>query len=101
VGDEILWRFQGPLGQVVDVNYTLEWEGDGSCWAYFDLSGYEAQEAVGEWRVTVYINGVETAEEVFTVEALVGLLWWAPFLGLGGIALLVAGLLLLIRRLRR
>ena len=101
VGDEILWRFQGPVGQVVDVNYTLEWSGGGSCWAYLDLTSYKTQEAVGEWTVTVYINGMEASSDVFTVEALGGLVWWGPFLGVSGIALFMAILLLLIRRLRR
>jgi len=81
-GDEVEWLFEGPDGIESRASYTLELEGDQSCYTCFDLNDYENVEMEGDWKITVYLNGEEALTEYFTVEPLAGLLWWGPFVGL-------------------
>lgn len=89
-GDEVKWLFQGPDGIESRASYTLEQEGDQSCYTGFDLNDYENVPMEGDWKITVYLNGEEALTEYFTVEPLTGLLWWGPFVGLLIILLIVA-----------
>ncbi len=82
-GDQITWLFEGPHGIESREIYTLEQEGDQSCYTCFDSNDYdEIIEMEGDWKITVYLNGEEALTEYFTVEPLTGLLWWGPFAGL-------------------
>lgn len=81
-GDEISWVFQGPNAINEEFAYTLEWDGEGYCWAPLDLNDYNLEDAVGDWSVTVYINGLNVFTDNFTVEPLGGLIWWSPLIGL-------------------
>jgi len=89
-GDEVYWLFQGPNGITEEYTYPLEWDGEGYCWDSLDLNGYNMEDAVGDWSVTVCINGVEAFTDQFTVEPLTGLVWWGPIIGLLMIAVPVS-----------
>jgi hypothetical protein len=52
--------------------------------APLDLSSWGAGEVKGEWRVTVYLNGVKVYVEEFAVGGggfSIPIPWWAPLLG--------------------
>jgi len=64
-GDEIRWFFKGPNEIMKEIPYTLEWDGEGYCYAMLDLNNYDS---VGDWTVTVYVNGEDVLTQQFTVE---------------------------------
>jgi len=64
-GDEIRWFFKGPNEIMKEIPYTLEWDGEGYCCAMLDLNNYDS---VGDWTVTVYVNGEDVLTQQFTVD---------------------------------
>jgi len=66
VGDHVYWLYTGPF--TANASYFLEWNGDGICYSTFDLSVYDPETVVGEWTVTVYVNGKEVLTDHFKVE---------------------------------
>ena len=95
-GDEVYWAFEGPGGIVSEASVSLEYQGEVYAYAFLDLSEWEAGEVKGDWRVTVYLNGVEASAEEFAVGGggfSIPIPWWAPLLGVLSF--------LLVSRLRR
>ena len=66
LGDHVYWLYTGPF--TANASYFLEWNGDGVCYSTFDLSVYDPETVVGEWTVTVYVNGKEVLTDYFEVE---------------------------------
>lgn len=66
-GDEIYWLFQGPNNLSEDSLYLTEWEGEGFCYAWLNLSGYGKQ-TIGSWNVTSYVNGEMSYIAFFDVK---------------------------------
>jgi hypothetical protein len=68
VGDEVWWFFQGPNYLADDVMLTLNYSGEGYCYASLDLSEFDSEQMVGSWNITVYINGEMASIAYFDVE---------------------------------
>jgi len=66
-GDEIYWLFQGPNNLSEDSLYQTEWEGEGFCYTWLNLSEYGKQ-TIGSWNVTAYVNGEMTYIAFFDVK---------------------------------
>jgi len=98
--DKVEWLFKGPNGIERSIPYREEWSGEDYCYAMLDLSEYEAREVVGDWKVTLYMNGREVFTEEFTVEPLGGLVWWGPMVGLLLILIAAVAMALLFKRAR-
>jgi len=97
VGDEVRWFFQGPQSLSHEVNYTLDWDGDGSTYAELNFREFDCEQAIGSWNVTIYINGEKASVKYFEIgEPLTGLLWWGPIAGF----LIIAILTILIAAIR-
>jgi hypothetical protein len=89
VGDEVRWFFHGPQSLSHEVNYTLDWDGCGSTYAELNFRGFDYEQAIGSWNITLYINGEKASVEYFEIgEPLTGLLWWGPIAGFMIIAIL-------------
>lgn len=106
VGDVVRWLFQGPQSLSHEVNYTLDWDGDGSTYAELNFREFDCEQAIGSWNVTIYINGEKASVKYFEIgEPLTGLIWWGPIVGfliiaiLTILAILIAAIMIkLIRR---
>ena len=85
-GDEVYWVFEGPGGIVSESSVSLEYQGEVYAYAFFDLSEWKAGEVKGDWRVTVYLNGVEASTESFSVKGGGGfsipMPLWMPLVGI-------------------
>jgi len=81
-GDFLQWVFTGPQGMNYNESRTLT-PGQGMARAKLDLSLLPSDEAVGSWTLDLFLNGAPADRQNFTVEPLTGLVWWAPFVGLG------------------
>lgn len=89
VGDVVRWFFQGPQSLSHEVNYTLDWDGDGSTYAELNFREFDCEQAIGSWNVTIYINGEKASVKYFEIgEPLTGLIWWGPIVGFLIIAIL-------------
>ena len=66
-GDEVYWLFQGPNNLTEESPYTIDWSGEGLCYAWLNLSEY-GEQAIGSWNVTAYINGEMASIAYFDVE---------------------------------
>ena len=66
-GDKVRWVFQGPDNLTEESQYTIDWNGDGLCYAWLDLSKYSEQ-IKGSWNVTAYINGEMDSVAYFNVK---------------------------------
>jgi hypothetical protein len=67
-GDEVNWVFEGPGGIVNEASVALEYQGEVYAYAFVDLSEWGTEELKGDWRVTVYLNGIEGSTGSFSVE---------------------------------
>ncbi len=66
-GDKVRWLFQGPNNLTEESLYTIDWEGEGLCYAWLNLSEY-GERTTGSWNVTVYVNGEMSSIAYFDVE---------------------------------
>ena len=65
--DKIKWVFEGPNNITQELNYTINWSGNGYCYAYLSMQHY-GDAGIGEWNVATYINGEKAADAHFTVK---------------------------------
>ena len=96
---DIDFLFQGPNG--IDCPSNAEWSDGDCCYAKLELNKYETIEVVGDWKVTVYINGKEALTDNFVVVPLGGLVWWGPFVGLLTIPIFAIVVYLLLKKILR
>jgi hypothetical protein len=90
-GDEVEWIFEGPGGIVNEASVALEYQGEVYAYAFVDLSDWGTEDVKGDWRVTVYLNGVEASTESFSVEGGGGfsipMPLWMPLVGIAAFVL--------------
>ncbi|MBN1192043.1 MAG: hypothetical protein JXA46_19985 [Dehalococcoidales bacterium] len=77
--DEVRWVFTGPYELQYSESKALEPGNDQSVYAVLDLRKY-TKEDMGDWTVTVSLNGNQAFTDSFSVEPLTGLIWWAPLI---------------------
>jgi pimeloyl-ACP methyl ester carboxylesterase len=65
-GDVVTWQFTGPGNLSHMASYTADWNGEGWCSAWVNLSDY-GSEARGDWTVDVTMNQEPLAAAGFTV----------------------------------
>lgn len=66
-GDMMTWLFKGPNSIEIESEIQFDWSGEGSGYAYFSLSEFDSQQVVGDWIVTVSVNGEEVLVDYFEV----------------------------------
>lgn len=66
--DKIKWVFEGPNNITEELNYTLNWSGNGYCYAWLSMNHY-GKDGIGQWKVTTYINGEKAMDAYFDVKA--------------------------------
>jgi hypothetical protein len=71
-GDVVDWVFSSASGIISEMNYTLDWEGEGYCYRALNLGEYELAEAEGNWTVTVYVNNNWAVTDHYTVQSVEG-----------------------------
>ena len=67
-GDEIKFVFEGPNNITKELEYPINWSGNGYCYAWLSMSHYR-KNAIGQWKVTTYINGEKSKVAYFDVNA--------------------------------
>jgi len=66
-GDIVSWVFEGPNSITKEINYTVNWSGDGICYAWLSIQPY-GEKAIGMWNVTALLNNEIAAREHFEVK---------------------------------
>jgi hypothetical protein len=89
-GDKIKWIFEGPNNITEEIDYTVNWSGNGYCYAWLPLDSY-GKKGVGQWKVTAYINGEKAGVAYFDVNAKTGMPGFE-------LMLLILAILLLLRK---
>jgi len=89
-GDKIKWIFEGPNNITEEIDYTVNWSGNGYCYAWLLLDNY-GKKGVGQWKVTAYINGEKAGVAYFDVNEKTGMPGFE-------LILLVLAVLLVLRR---
>jgi len=68
VGDTVEWRWFSPGNSFYNSStYTSTFNGNGCLWGGIYISGQQAANLPGNWRVELYINGTLAATSNFTI----------------------------------
>ena len=65
-GDKVKWIFNGPNNISENVDFNVNWSGDGACYAWLALPYYNNSH--GDWKTDIYINDKYATSAYFTVS---------------------------------